>query len=76
MLDKFDTMAGQQEGDPTKAAASIHETVSGQGLAGDLEGKVPRMPLGKDCVERYEVKIKTIKEDWEAPKKVAMSTNF
>lgn len=76
VLDKFDTMAGRQKGDPTKAAARIYEAVSGQGLAGDLKGRVLRMPLGEDCIERYEVKIKTMKEDLEAVRTVAMSTSF
>ena len=76
VLDKFETMRGQQKGDPKKAAARIYEAVSGQGLAGGLKGNVLRMPLGEDCVERYEVKIKTMKEDLEKVREAAFSTSF
>ena len=33
-------MAGQQPGDPGKAAARIFEAVSGQGVVGHLKGKI------------------------------------
>ena len=69
-------MAGQQPGDPAKAAARIFEAVSGQGMAGHLKGKVLRMPLGDDCVERFEVKIKSMGEDLENVTEVAGSTSF
>ena len=76
VFDKFETMKGQQKGDPKKAAARIYEAVSGQGLAGGLKGNVLRMPLGEDCVERYEVKIKTMQEDLEKVREAAFSTSF
>ncbi|KAK3169341.1 hypothetical protein OEA41_008724 [Lepraria neglecta] len=76
VFDKFSTMAGQQPGDPAKAAARIFEAVSGQGMAGHLKGKVLRMPLGDDCVERFEVKIKSMGEDLENVTEVARSTSF
>lgn len=76
VFDKFETMAGQQKGDPTKAAARIYEAVSGQGMAGGLKGKVLRMPLGEDCMERFEVKIKNMSEDLKAVREAALSTNF
>lgn len=76
VVDKFSTMSGQQSGDPAKAAARIVEVVSGQGLAGHLKGQVLRLPLGEDCVERFEVKIKTMEQDLEKVREIAKSTNF
>ena len=76
VFDKFSTMAGQQSGDPAKAAARIVEAVSGRGLAGHLKGHVLRMPLGEDCVERFEVKIKSIGQDLEKGREVAGATSF
>ena len=75
-MDKFSAMAGQQPGDPVRAAARIFEVVSGQGMAGHLKGNVLRMPLGDDCVKRYEVKIKTMSEDLEKARGIAGSSNF
>ena len=76
VLGKFSAMAGQQPGDPVKAAARIVEAVSGQGLAGHLKGQVLRLPLGEDCVERFEVKIKTMGQDLEKGREIAKSTSF
>lgn len=45
-------------------------------MAGGLKGKVLRMPLGEDCVKRYEGKIKTMREDLEKVREVAGSTGF
>ena len=69
-------MAGQQPRDPAKPAARILEALSGQGMAGHLKGKVLRMPLGNDCVERFEVKIKSMGEDLKNVTEVAGSTSF
>ena len=69
-------MAGQQSGDPAKAAARIVEAVSGRGLASHLKGQVLRMPLGEDCVERFELKIKSMGQDLEKGREVAGATSF
>ena len=76
VFDKFSTMAGQQSGDPAKAAARIVEVVCGQGVAGHLKGQVLRLPLGEDCVERFEAKIKTLGKDLEKGREIANSTSF
>lgn len=76
VLEKFEAMAGQQAGDPKKAAARIFEAVSGQGLAGGLKGNVLRMPLGEDCVQRFELKIKNMRDDLKAVRTAALSTSF
>jgi NAD(P)-dependent dehydrogenase (short-subunit alcohol dehydrogenase family) len=69
VLEKFSTWQGKQPGDPVKGAEAIVKTVaSGQyGL---------RMPLGPDCVQRYEVKVNSMKADLELVREVAMGTNI
>lgn len=75
VLDKFDTMQGTQKGDPIKGVARIFEAVTGEGQAGGLKGKILRLPLGPDCVERIEAKLKSVSNDLEAAREVALSTN-
>lgn len=75
VLDRFAVMDGKQQGDPSKAAARIVEVVTGEGLAGHLKGKVLRMPLGPDCVGRYEGKIESMRRDLETVGEIARSTN-
>ena len=70
----FETFQGRQRGDPVKAADRIVELASGQGMAGHLKGRVLRLPLGPDCIGRFETKIKTISQDLEKVREVGMST--
>lgn len=76
VLDRFAAVEGKQPGDPAKAAARVVETISGSGMAGGLLGKVLRLPLGPDCVGRYEAKVKSMGDDLEAAREVAMSTDI
>ncbi|KAK4502067.1 hypothetical protein PRZ48_007878 [Zasmidium cellare] len=76
VLERFKAVAGTQNGDPAKAAERIVEVVSGQGIAGSLKGKVLRLPLGTDCVGRFEAKIESLKGDLEKTRSVAGSTDF
>lgn len=76
IMNKFETWQGQQPGDPVKAAQRIVEAVTGQGFAGDLKGNVLRMPIGPDCVQRLEVKIKALSADLEKCRAVATSTDL
>ena len=76
VLDKFVEWNGSQPGDPTKAASRIVEAVAGTGMAGNLKGKVLRLPLGPDCVSRVEAKIKSLSDDLDAVREVAMSTDI
>ena len=62
-------------GDASKCASRIVEAVSGSGMAGDLKGKVLRLPLGSDCVGRLEAKIAGLSKDLEATRKVATSAD-
>ena len=75
MLEAF-TGVGSQQGDPQKAAARIFETVVGEGMGGILKGKVFRLPLGEDCVQRMEAKIRSLTSDLRLAKEVALSTKF
>lgn len=71
----FEEGRGKQPGDAAKAASCIVDAVSGKGLAYDVKGKVTRLPLGPDCVERADVKMKDMAENFAAVREVAMSTN-
>lgn len=73
-MEYFSTFAGKQKGDPAKAAERIVEAVDGQGMAGFLKGKVLRLPLGVDCLGRYEAKVKALAADLEMGREVAAST--
>ena len=76
VIDRFAVMDGKQAGDPAKAAVRIVEAVTGGGMMGHPQGRALRMPLGSDCVGRYEAKIKAMSEDLERVREVAMSTNL
>ncbi|KAL4977566.1 hypothetical protein BDW66DRAFT_165471 [Aspergillus desertorum] len=76
VLGKFEAAQGKQRGDPTKAVKRVFEVVTGVGEAGALKGKILRLPLGPDCVERIEGKIKRLKSDLDATREVAMGTDF
>lgn len=65
-IEKFKGWQGSQPGDAEKAAARIVEAISGKGLAGgvlkDAQGKAVRLPLGPDCVKRYEAMWRSSRE--------------
>ncbi|KAE8151455.1 hypothetical protein BDV25DRAFT_93244 [Aspergillus avenaceus] len=75
-LDLFHAANGNQKGDPERAVARIFEVVTGEGQAGSLKGKILRLPLGPDCVNRLEVKLKTVSSDLEAAREVALGTDI
>ena len=87
VLEHFNDFDGKQPGDTVKGAKRIVETVAGNGMAGHLlktvdedghdkgiVGRVVRLPLGSDCVERYEAKLEDLKEDLCRGREVAHST--
>ena len=76
VFEHFQEIGGKQPGDATKAAARIVEAVTGTGLAGSLKGKVLKLPLGPDCLKRYDDKVKSMSHDLEATREVAMSTDI
>lgn len=59
----FEALTGTQRGDPQRAADRIYEVVTGEGLAGRLRGKVLRLPLGMDAVERIEAKQRRVLDE-------------
>ncbi|KAL4784469.1 hypothetical protein BJX76DRAFT_367664 [Aspergillus varians] len=76
VLGKFEAAQGKQMGDPGKAVKRVLEVVSGTGEAGGLKGKVLRLPLGPDCVQRIEKKLGSLQNDLDASRQFAMSTDF
>jgi NAD(P)-dependent dehydrogenase (short-subunit alcohol dehydrogenase family) len=53
-LSKFDSMNGKQRGDTEKGVKAIFDVVMKSGQAEGLKKEYMRLPLRKDCVERYE----------------------
>ncbi|KAL2839640.1 hypothetical protein BJY01DRAFT_219108 [Aspergillus pseudoustus] len=75
-LQKFDEFRGKQRGDPAKAVRTVFEVVSGTGEAGVLKGKVLRLPLGPDCIQRIGTKLDKFNADLEATRKFALATDI
>jgi hypothetical protein len=74
-LDHFGDWGEGPPGDAAKCASRIVEAVAGTGMAGGLKGKVLRLPLGSDCVERMEAKMQSLSADLEATREVAVSAD-
>lgn len=75
----FDRLNGTQKGDPAKAASMIFEVVTGTGMAAGFElGQkgVLRLPLGKDCLDRFETKFAMLRENLNAVRECALSTDL
>lgn len=75
VLGKMGGLHGIQQGDPEKAAARILDVVAGTGLGKNL-GHVLRLPLGDDCVKRFEAKIEALRADLERTREIAATTAF
>ncbi|KAL2802035.1 hypothetical protein BJX63DRAFT_136263 [Aspergillus granulosus] len=75
-LQKFDAAQGKQRGDPSKAVARVFEVVTGTGEAGALKGKILRLPLGPDCIERIETKLAKFNADLAATRDFALATDL
>ncbi|PHH91766.1 hypothetical protein CDD83_10334 [Cordyceps sp. RAO-2017] len=69
-LRKFADMTGKQPGDPDKAVERMFQVIAGEGDAGGLRGKVLRLVLGMDAVERIETKTKRLLDDVAAARKL------
>ncbi|KAL4741090.1 hypothetical protein BDV11DRAFT_183758 [Aspergillus similis] len=76
VMGKFEAAQGKQRGDPRKAVQRVFEVVTGTGEAGALKGKILRLPLGPDCVERIEGKMGRLQSDLDAARGVAMGTDL
>ena len=70
MLGKFKSLKGKQPGNPDKAVAHLFQVITGTGTAGRLKGKVLRLVLGMDAVNRIEAKTNKLKEDLEEARKL------
>ena len=57
---------GTQKGDAEKGVAVIFDVVMRSGVAEGMGEGVLRLPLGSDCVGRYEKKVEAMRGDLEA----------
>lgn len=76
IMRKFLTIHGKQMGDPERAAERIYEAVTGQGMAGEVTGKVTRLILGSDAWARMKKCGEKFLEDVNLQEKIAQSTAF
>lgn len=76
VLDKFETMAGKQAGDPVKGVERIFEVVTGQGMAGHLKGKVLRLVIGEDALTRIRKQNDKFLDELNLGDEVARSTAY
>ncbi len=67
---------GKQVGDPQKGVDRIFEAVVGEGVAGHLKGKVTRLVLGRDSLERMRRATGKFLEDLALGEEVATSTAY
>ncbi|KAI1162767.1 putative short-chain dehydrogenase [Nemania serpens] len=75
-IQKFIAANGKQAGDPDKGIERIFEIVTGEGLAGELKGKVSRLVIGEDAFTRMKNKNDKFINDFMLCEKVAQSTAF
>ncbi|KAI0114768.1 NAD(P)-binding protein [Daldinia grandis] len=75
-MQRFHEVAETQRGDPDKLADRVFEVVTGEGEGGALKGKILRLPLGKDCLTRFDAKIAKLKSDVEASRAIAETTDL
>ncbi|KAJ9157949.1 Oxidoreductase yusz [Pleurostoma richardsiae] len=76
VMKKFEEMTGKQPGDPDKAVDRIFEVVAGEGPAGHLKGKLLRLPLGDDALQRIKTKVERVEKDLEASWDLASNLGF
>lgn len=62
-------------GDPSKLGDRVVEFIDRRGMAKDVAPKA-RLLLGRDAVELYKLKLKSLTEDLEASNQIAMSTDY
>ncbi|RDW57848.1 putative short chain oxidoreductase/dehydrogenase [Aspergillus mulundensis] len=70
----FESFAGKQPGDPVKGVQRIMDVIQLRGVGEGKEGLL-RLPIGSDCFPRMLGKLDTLKEELEAMREVAMSTD-
>ncbi|KAI1757516.1 putative short-chain dehydrogenase [Xylaria castorea] len=75
-IHKFANAGGKQAGDPEKGIERIFEIVTGEGMAGELKGKVFRLVLGEDAFTRMKNNNDKFVQDFTIGEKAALSTAF
>ncbi|KAI1099089.1 NAD(P)-binding protein [Jackrogersella minutella] len=75
-MSRYASGSGKQAGDPEKGVDRIFEAVTGEGLAGKLRGKVLRLVIGKDALERMRRNNDRFLGDLAQQEDVALSTDF
>ena len=76
VISKFLGVHGKQAGDPEKAADRIFEAATGEGMAGHLSGKVLRLVLGQDSLDRIRRNNETLLGELRLQEETAPSTAF
>ncbi|KAI1372170.1 NAD(P)-binding protein [Hypoxylon crocopeplum] len=72
----FLTKDGQQVGDPQKGVDRIYEAVAGEGMAGHLKGKVNRLVIGRDALNRIRKANDKFMADLALQEEVTVSTDY
>ncbi|KAG4217708.1 hypothetical protein PC116_g33812 [Phytophthora cactorum] len=70
------TKSGKMPGDPQKGVDRIFETLTGEGLAGHLKGKILRLVLGRDALVRIRKVNDKFLEDLALAEDVTVSTDL
>ncbi|KAI1137748.1 NAD(P)-binding protein [Hypoxylon sp. FL0543] len=73
---KFEGADGKQIGDPHKGVDRIFEAVTGEGLAGRLRGKVSRLVIGSDSLQRMKKSNDKFLSDLALQENIALSTDY
>ncbi|KAK3192324.1 hypothetical protein K4F52_001537 [Lecanicillium sp. MT-2017a] len=76
VISKFLGVHGKQVGDPEKAADRIYEAVTGEGMAGHLSGKVLRLVLGQDSLDRIRRNNDVFVNELQLQEETAPTTAF
>ncbi|KAI1412010.1 NAD(P)-binding protein [Hypoxylon sp. FL1857] len=74
--DAFGSNNGKQIGDPEKGVDRIFEAVTGEGLAGRVKGKVLRLVIGRDALQRNRKSNDKFLSDLALQEDIATSTDF
>lgn len=76
VMRKFLSIHGKQMGDPERGVDRVFEAVTGEGLAGQVTGKVTRLVLGKDCFDRMKKVSEKSLAELSLQEEISKSTAF
>ncbi|KAJ5698752.1 short-chain dehydrogenase/reductase SDR [Penicillium macrosclerotiorum] len=74
-LQKFRSAKGKQPGDPMKGAQRILEVVTGTAMGVGKENLL-RLPLGPDCLNRFQQKVDELQHNLTQMNEIASSTDI